>query len=116
MPFGAFAFEVHGRVSVSILMMRAGSRCLLFGRRLPPTPHHTTHLPVAQVQGVWFRKFTVAKAQALHLVGWCANTQRGTVMGECQGNPQDLQVMKVCGEGGEALNARSAASREGPGT
>lgn len=48
-----------------------------------------------QVQGVWFRKFTVAKAQALHLVGWCANSQRGTVMGECQGKPEDLEVMKV---------------------
>ena len=44
---------------------------------------------------MWFRKFTVAKAQALHLVGWCANTQRGTVMGECQGKPQALEEMKV---------------------
>jgi len=44
---------------------------------------------------VWFRKFTVAKAQALRLVGWCANSQRGTVMGECQGKPEDLEVMKV---------------------
>jgi acylphosphatase len=45
---------------------------------------------------VFFRKFTVAKAQALHLVGWCANTQRGTVVGECQGKPQALEEMKVC--------------------
>jgi acylphosphatase len=44
---------------------------------------------------VFFRKFTVAKAQALHLVGWCANTQRGTVVGECQGQPQALEEMKV---------------------
>ena len=49
------------------------------------------------MQGVWFRKYTVAKAQALHLVGWCANSQRGTVVGECQGKPQDLQEMKVSG-------------------
>lgn len=48
-----------------------------------------------QVQGVFFRKFTVAKAQALHLVGWCANTQRGTVVGEFQGKPQALEEMKV---------------------
>jgi acylphosphatase len=53
------------------------------------------HVPDLQVQGVFFRKFTVAKAQALHLVGWCANTQRGTVMGECQGKPQALEEMKV---------------------
>jgi acylphosphatase len=31
------------------------------------------------VQGVYFRKFTVQKAAALKLVGWVANTMRGTV-------------------------------------
>lgn len=48
-----------------------------------------------RVQGVFFRKFTVAKAKALHLVGWCANSQRGTVVGECQGKPEALAEMKV---------------------
>lgn len=32
-----------------------------------------------QVQGVYFRNFTVQKATALRLVGWVANTMRGTV-------------------------------------
>jgi acylphosphatase len=32
-----------------------------------------------QVQGVYFRKFTVQKATALKLVGWVANTMHGTV-------------------------------------
>eukprot|EP00775_Hariotina_reticulata_P013576 gene13576-13701_t len=47
-----------------------------------------------QVQGVYFRKHTVSKARALGLVGWVANSQRGTVMGECQGPLQQLQQMK----------------------
>lgn len=54
-----------------------------------------------QVQGVYFRKFTVQKASALKLVGWVANTLRGTVVGECQGPEQQLQEMKqwLCTEG-----------------
>ena len=34
------------------------------------------------VQGVFFRKFTKAKATELGLTGWCRNTLRGTVEGE----------------------------------
>ena len=34
------------------------------------------------VQGVFFRKFTKAKAIELGLTGWCRNTPRGTVEGE----------------------------------
>jgi acylphosphatase len=34
------------------------------------------------VQGVFFRKFTKAKAIELGLTGWCRNTLRGTVEGE----------------------------------
>lgn len=56
---------------------------------------------------MFFRKFTVAKAQALHLVGWCANTQRGTVVGECQGKPQALEEMKV-GKAAAVCNAGNA--------
>uniref|UniRef100_A0A383VSR5 Acylphosphatase n=1 Tax=Tetradesmus obliquus TaxID=3088 RepID=A0A383VSR5_TETOB len=54
-----------------------------------------------RVQGVYFRKFTVQKASALKLVGWVANTLRGTVVGECQGPEQQLQEMKqwLCTEG-----------------
>ncbi|KAK1741150.1 hypothetical protein QTG54_008402, partial [Skeletonema marinoi] len=32
--------------------------------------------------GVFFRKYTKAKAEELGLTGWCRNTPRGTVQGE----------------------------------
>ena len=35
-----------------------------------------------RVQGVFFRKYTKAKAEELGLTGWCRNTHRGTVKGE----------------------------------
>ena len=35
-----------------------------------------------RVQGVFFRKYTKAKAEELGLTGWCRNTHRGTVQGE----------------------------------
>jgi len=38
-----------------------------------------------KVQGVFFRKHTHAKAEALGLSGWVKNTERGTVQGEAQG-------------------------------
>ncbi|KAF6255242.1 Acylphosphatase-like domain-containing protein [Scenedesmus sp. NREL 46B-D3] len=47
-----------------------------------------------KVQGVYFRNFTVQKATALRLVGWVANTMRGTVVGQCQGPEQQLQEMR----------------------
>ncbi|KAF8068196.1 ACYP1 [Scenedesmus sp. PABB004] len=47
-----------------------------------------------RVQGVYFRNHTVDRARALHLVGWVANTRRGTVVGECQGSPPDLAAMR----------------------
>jgi len=48
-----------------------------------------------RVQGVFFRDCTVQKAKALGLVGWVANSRRGTVVGECQGPKFQLQDMKV---------------------
>lgn len=53
---------------------------------------------------MFFRKFTVAKAQALQLVGWCANSARGTVVGECQGKPEALAAMKVRVDGSVGLS------------
>ncbi len=35
-----------------------------------------------RVQGVYFRKYTKAKAEELKLTGWCRNTPYGTVEGE----------------------------------
>ena len=46
------------------------------------------------VQGVWFRKYTVQQARQLGLVGYCANTQKGTVQGRVQGPECSIEVMK----------------------
>mmetsp|Transcript_18183 Transcript_18183/g.37947 ORF Transcript_18183/g.37947 Transcript_18183/m.37947 type:complete len:114 (+) Transcript_18183:239-580(+) len=35
-----------------------------------------------RVQGVYFRKYTKAKADDLEMTGWCRNTPYGTVEGE----------------------------------
>jgi hypothetical protein len=58
-----------------------------------PTPllHPNTH----QVQGVFFRDCTVRQARALQLVGWVANSRRGTVMGVAEGAVDKLADMKV---------------------
>lgn len=39
-----------------------------------------------RVQGVFFRKYTKKKAEALGVTGWVMNTSRGTVLGEAFGN------------------------------
>lgn len=51
--------------------------------------------PSPQVQKVYFRDSTVQEAKRLGLVGWVANTLRGTVVGECQGPAAALGEMKV---------------------
>ena len=50
----------------------------------------------SQVQGVFFRKYTVAEAQRLELVGYVRNTERGTVEGKVQGQQEKLASFKVC--------------------
>ena len=50
-----------------------------------------------QVQGVFFRRYTVKEAQALSLVGWVRNTGQGTVQGEAQGRPDKVAEFKVRG-------------------
>ncbi len=44
---------------------------------------------------MFFRKYTVAEAQRLGLVGYVRNTERGTVEGEAQGPPKELAAFKV---------------------
>ena len=74
--------------------------CLLLPTSIstpPLTP--SSILPLAvhasqQVQGVWFRRYTVDKAQALGLVGWCMNTESGTVKGEAEGPPEKLEIFR----------------------
>ncbi|XP_078283999.1 acylphosphatase-2-like isoform X5 [Rhinoraja longicauda] len=45
------------------------------------------------VQGVFFRKFTVEQAEKLGLVGWVKNTAEGTVTGQVQGSADKINVM-----------------------
>ena len=47
-----------------------------------------------KVQGVFFRKFTKAKAQELKLVGWVRNTDKGTVEGEAEGPTRAIEMFK----------------------
>ena len=47
-----------------------------------------------KVQGVFFRKFTVAEATKLKLVGWVMNTKKGTVKGQMQGNLLNFEKCK----------------------
>jgi len=49
-----------------------------------------------KVQGVFFRKYTKAKADELKIVGWVRNTVRGTVEGEAQStNRESLSKLMV---------------------
>ena len=47
-----------------------------------------------KVQGVFFRNCTKNAANKLGLVGWVQNTPRGTVIGEAQGDSQQIESMK----------------------
>jgi len=46
------------------------------------------------VQGVFFRKFTQKEAVKLQLVGWVKNTRNDTVVGQCQGKEEQVDLMK----------------------
>lgn len=58
---------------------------------LPPLARSSTF---AQVQGVFFRKYTQLKAKELGVVGWCRNTESGTVKGEAQGSAAAVEHFK----------------------
>ncbi|XP_022222184.1 acylphosphatase-2 [Drosophila obscura] len=47
-----------------------------------------------KVQGVFFRKHTNKKATQLGLVGWCMNTDEGSVKGVMEGNLDNIIEMK----------------------
>lgn len=47
------------------------------------------------VQGVFFRKFTVAEATRLGLVGWVANAPDGSVVGHAQGPPRACAALQA---------------------
>jgi hypothetical protein len=115
---GAFHFEVTGKVSllhgivnhspvtaVSSASTTAGNARV--GRPSSQILARTCGLCVAfdmdsQVQGVYFRKFAVQKASALELVGWVANTMRGTV-----GEKQPLEGRLAAVEPAPAAALRS---------
>ena len=45
-----------------------------------------------KVQGVFFRKYTQARAEELNLKGWIRNTSRRTVEGDIEGQPGMLSA------------------------
>ncbi|KDR09263.1 Acylphosphatase-1 [Zootermopsis nevadensis] len=47
------------------------------------------------LSGVSFRKYTVKKGKELELKGWCMNTDRGTVLGQLEGEPMKVEQMKL---------------------
>ncbi|XP_033217226.1 acylphosphatase-1-like [Belonocnema kinseyi] len=47
------------------------------------------------VQGVCFRKYTQREGKKLGLCGWCMNTERGTVVGQLQGEKSKIEEMKL---------------------
>ncbi|XP_034666487.1 acylphosphatase-2 [Drosophila subobscura] len=47
-----------------------------------------------KVQGVYFRKHTNNKAKQLALVGWCMNTDEGSVKGVMEGSLENIIEMK----------------------
>ncbi|VDI21302.1 acylphosphatase-2-like [Mytilus edulis] len=46
------------------------------------------------VQGVFFRQYTLDKAQSTGVVGWVMNTEAGTVKGTFQGTKFQVDEMK----------------------
>lgn len=48
-----------------------------------------------KVQKVYFRKHTQEEALRLGLVGWVQNTPKGTVVGEVEGPPDEVEKMKT---------------------
>lgn len=52
------------------------------------------------VQGVWYRKGTEQKAQALKLNGWVRNQPDGSVLIEAEGPPESVdQLIAWCAKG-----------------
>ncbi|XP_054759716.1 acylphosphatase-2-like [Lytechinus pictus] len=47
-----------------------------------------------KVQGVFFRRDTRRKARELFLTGWVQNTNKGTVIGQAQGQEDKIKLMK----------------------
>ncbi|PSN55596.1 Acylphosphatase-2 [Blattella germanica] len=47
-----------------------------------------------KVQGVFFRKHTYQEAKRLGLLGWCMNTDQGTVLGCIEGPEDKVEEMK----------------------
>ena len=55
--------------------------------------HSFTFQVFGKVQGVFFRKYTQAKAHELDLVGFVQNTSQGTVIGKAQGSLESLKLL-----------------------
>lgn len=71
-----------------------------------------------RVQGVWYRGWTVERANALGLVGWVRNRKDGTVEAAFAGSPETIDAMIVeCRKGPPAAKVdavvRENARNEG---
>lgn len=61
----------------------------------------TKHLCITgKVQGVYYRAWTVKKAQEIGLNGWVRNRQDGSVEALVQGDEEDIQALiEACHDG-----------------
>ena len=60
-----------------------------------------------RVQGVWFRKSTKEKADALGIYGFVENCTDGSVYIEAEGNPDTLEAFILwCQQGSELANVK----------
>ncbi|XP_005988947.1 acylphosphatase-2 [Latimeria chalumnae] len=56
--------------------------------------HSVDYEIFGDVQGVFFRKYTEEQGRKLGVVGWVKNTPKGTVVGQVQGSPEKVAIMK----------------------
>ncbi|KAL1712314.1 Acylphosphatase-like domain-containing protein, partial [Schizophyllum commune] len=62
---------------------------------------------------VVFRNFAVQRAVSEHVTGWVKNAQDGTVVGEAQGDEQQLEkFIKHLNQGPPAANVTKVEQRE----
>lgn len=66
-----------------------------------------------QVQGVFFRSFTQAKAQELGLAGWVKNLDNGQVEAVFEGEPEKVEKMiNWCYKGPPASQVKKVETSE----
>lgn len=65
------------------------------------------------VQGVWYRGWTVQRAQALNLAGWVRNLSDGRVEALFHGPPEQVEAMvAACRQGPPAARVRDVSCHD----